>query len=277
LVAAELIVSGILGSVAKMGKHIELYYETMASSDKLRQLLELPVSVDGYYPPLDFSRLGEIQVEKVAYSLGGRSLRYPSFAARQGDTIAVIGAEGSGKSTLLQLLAGLRLPSSGVIQMAGVCSHELNFSLVEREIGYCAGNEVIKGTIAENVHLDRANVRSVDVRKALELVGLLADVEALPQGIDTELECLGQPLSESQCLRLMLARAIVERPKLLLVDGTLDRLADRALPQLVENLLGKSAPWTTVIATGRNQVIAACDQLVDLDCGELKSPKLERR
>jgi hypothetical protein len=46
---------------------------------------------------------------------------------------------------------------------------------------------------------------------------------------------------------------------------------------LVENLLGKSAPWTTVIATGRNQVIAACDQLVDLDCGELKSPKLERR
>jgi putative ABC transport system ATP-binding protein len=277
LVAAELIVTGILGSVAKMGKHIEIYYDTMASSDKLRQLLELPVTVDGYYPPVDFSRLGQVQIENVTYSYGGKSICYPKFTVEQGETIAVVGAAGSGKSTLLQLLAGLRLPSSGIIQMAGVCSHELNFSLVEREIGYSAGNEVIRGTIAENVHLDRANVRSVDVRKALELVGLLAEVESLPQGIDTELECLGQPLSESQCLRLMLARAIVERPKLLLVDGTLDKLADRELPQLIENLLGKSTPWTTVISTGRNQIIVACDHFLDLDRGELKNPKLEMR
>lgn len=277
LVAAELIVSGILGSVAKMGKHIELYYDTMASADKLRQLLELPVAEEGYYPPVDLSCLGDIKSTKVTYQHGGKTIRFPDFRLVAGEALAVVGAPASGKTTLLQMLAGLRLPKGGQIKMAGVCTHELNFSLVEQEIGYAAGIEVIRATIAENVHLDRSNVRSTDVRDALQKVGLLADVEALPDGIDTELESLGQPLTESQCLRLMLARAIIERPKLLLIDGTLDRLSDSLLPDLLPELVGPKAPWTTVVATGRYAVIAACDQLLDLDRGEVRNPKLEVR
>lgn len=277
LVAAELIVTGILGSVAKFGKHIEVYYDTMASSDKLRQLLELPIAEDGFYPPVDLARLGEVQAEAVTYSYETRELSFPDFRIRSGDSVAIIGGEGSGKTTLLQMMIGLRMPNSGQIRFAGIGTHELNFSLIEREIGYCAGVEIVKGSIAENVHLDRANVRSADVRKALEKVGLLADVEKLPQGIDTELECLGQPLSESQCLRLMLARAIVERPKLLLIDGTLDRLSDTVLPILMEQLTGRSASWTTVVATGRQTVMAACDQIVDLDRRETSSPAAETK
>lgn len=277
LVAAELIVTGILGSVAKFGKHIELYYDTMASSDKLRQLLELPIADDGFYPPVDLGRLGEVQTEGVAFDFGARELTFPNFWVQPGESLALAGSEGCGKTTLLQMMVGLRMPTSGQIRFAGVGTHELNFSLIEREIGYAAGVEIVKGSVAENVHLDRANVRSADVRKALETVGLLAEVEKLPHGIDTELECLGQPLSESQCLRLMLARAIVERPRLLLIDGTLDRLSDAALPKLMEQLLGKNSPWTTIIATGRTPVIAACDQVVDLDRGDSKTSNWEAR
>jgi len=277
LVAAELIVSGILGSVAKMGKHIELYYETMASADKLRQLLELPLAEEGYYPPVDLSCLGDVKTTKVSYQHGGKTVRFPDFQLVSGEALAVVGAPATGKTTLLQMLVGLRLPKAGQIKLAGVCTHELNFSLVEQEIGYAAGIEVIKATIAENVHLDRSNVRSTDVREALQKVGLLADIEALPDGIDTELESLGQPLTESQCLRLMLARAIIERPKLLLIDGTLDRLSDALLPDLLPELIGAQVPWTTVVATGRYAVIAACDQLLDLDRGEVRNPKFEVR
>lgn len=271
LVAAELIVTGILGSVAKFGKHIELYYDTMASSDKLRQLLELPIADDGFYPPVDMGRLGEIRAEGVAFDYGGRELSFPDFWVQPGESLAVFGGEGSGKTTLLQIMVGLRMPTSGQIRFAGVGTHELNFSLIEREIGYAAGVEIVKGSLAENVHLDRANVRSADVRKALETVGLLAEVEKLPNGIDTELECLGQPLSESQCLRLMLARAIVERPRLLIIDGTLDRLSDAAIPGLLEELLNSATPWTTVIATGRTSVISACKHVVDLGNGNSKA------
>lgn len=279
LVAAELIVTGILGSVAKFGKHIELYYDTMASADKLRQLLELPMMDDGFYPPADYSRLGDVQTENVKLLTGSRELSFPDFQVRSGESLAVVGGEGSGKSILLQMLVGLRLPSSGQIRFGGVGSHELNFSLVEREIGYSAGIEIVKGTIAENVHLDRANVRSADVRHALETVGLLADVDKLANGIDTELECLGQPLTESQCLRLMLARAIVERPRLLIIDGTLDRLSDAALPKLIEQLAiaSSSSPWTTIIATGRDSVMAACQHVVDLDRLESQASNWEVR
>ncbi len=275
LVAAELIVTGILGSVSKLGKHIELYYDTMASADKLRQLLELPITDDGYYPPVDLSRLGNLKAEEVEFNFGSSRLRFPNFQVQQGEAMAVIGSAASGKSTLIQMLAGLRMPTSGQVRMAGVGTNELNFSLIEREIGYCAGVEVVKGTVAENVHLDRANVRSIDVRNALARVGLLADIESLSDGIDTELGSAGHPLSETQCLRLMLARAIIEGPRLLLIDGTLDRLSDAALPELFASLTDDSAPWTTVISTGRNRIVAACDHLLDLDRGELRNPKFE--
>ncbi|MDP1562296.1 MAG: ATP-binding cassette domain-containing protein [Pirellulaceae bacterium] len=279
LVAAELIVTGILSSVAKFGKHIELYYDMMAAADKLRQLLELPIIDDGYYPPADDRCLGEIKTENVKFSFGSRELSFPDFQVRSGESLAVVGGEGSGKSLLLQMLVGLRMPTSGQIRFGGVGSHELNFSLIECEIGYAAGIEIIKGTIAENVHLDRENVRSADVRHALETVGLLADVDKLANGIDTELECLGQPLTESQSLRLMLARAIVERPRLLIIDGTLDRLSDAALPKLIEQLAIASSPslWTTIIATGRNPVIAACQHVVDLDRLESNASTWEAR
>jgi ABC-type bacteriocin/lantibiotic exporter with double-glycine peptidase domain len=75
----------------------------------------------------------------------------------------------------------------------------------------------------------------------------------------------------------MLARAIIERPKLLLIDGTLDRLSDALLPDLLPELIGPKVPWTTVVATGRYAVIAACDQLLDLDRGEVRNPKFEVR
>jgi ABC-type bacteriocin/lantibiotic exporter with double-glycine peptidase domain len=75
----------------------------------------------------------------------------------------------------------------------------------------------------------------------------------------------------------MLARAIIERPKLLLIDGTLDRLSDALLPDLLPKLLGPETPWTTVVATGRYAVVAGCDQLLDLDRGEVRNPKFEVR
>lgn len=271
LVAAELIVSGIMGSVAKLGKHIELYYDTMASADKLRQLLELPIVEDGYYPPVELTRLGEVQAQRVACQFDKTTLRYPDFLLPQGGSMAIVGSEGTGKTALLQTIAGLRMPSSGQMRLAGVGTHELNFTLIDREIGYCSCVEVVQGTIAENVHLDRANVRSADVRSALEMVGLLADVEKLPKGIDTELACTGQPLTETQCLRLMLARAIVERPRLLLVDGTFDRLSDDALAPLVDRFFIQSVPWTTVVVTGRHAVRQQCDQVLDLDHHQIGS------
>ena len=101
-------------------------------------------------------------------------------------------------------------------------------------------------------------------REALAAVGLLDEILKLPDGLNTVLQTNGAPLSATQALRLMLARAIADRPRLLLIDGTLDALSDDMQHALLARILGPSRPWTVLIATGRQMVIDRCDRVVTL-------------
>jgi ABC-type multidrug transport system fused ATPase/permease subunit len=123
-------------------------------------------------------------------------------------------------------------------------------------------------------------VRANDVRDALETVGLLDEVLKLPDGLNSELQTNGAPLTQSQAMRLMLARAIVGRPRLLLVDGTLDAMPDDSLRTMIARLTADDAPWTLLVASGRQAVIDACDRTqrmpsrdADDSAREIKSPK----
>ena len=119
-------------------------------------------------------------------------------------------------------------------------------------------------TIDENVHLNRPNTTAQDVREALAAVGLLDEILKLPDGLNTVLQTNGAPLSATQALRLMLARAIADGPRLLLIDGTLDALPDGLTRALIPNLVGPGKPWSVLIATGRQMVIERCDRVISL-------------
>ncbi|MCA9224663.1 MAG: ABC transporter ATP-binding protein, partial [Planctomycetales bacterium] len=96
-------------------------------------------------------------------------------------------------------------------------------------------------------------------------VGLLDELLQLPEGLNTMLQTGGAPLSASQATRLMLARAIVGRPRLLLIDSTLDSLADESLAEVLASLTRDNAPWTLLVATGRRAILDACDRVISLD------------
>jgi ABC-type bacteriocin/lantibiotic exporter with double-glycine peptidase domain len=95
-------------------------------------------------------------------------------------------------------------------------------------------------------------------------VGLLDEVMQLPDGLNTVLLTNGAPLSASQSLRLMLARAVVDRPRLLLIDGTLDGLPDDVLEKVLARIARDGSPWTLLVATGRQSVMDACQRVVSL-------------
>jgi ABC-type transport system involved in cytochrome bd biosynthesis fused ATPase/permease subunit len=113
----------------------------------------------------------------------------------------------------------------------------------------------------------------LDVREALSAVGLLDEVLWLPEGLNTRLLTHGTPLSHGQALRLMIARAIVGRPRLLLIDGTLDALSDDALTLVLPHLIGERAPWTLLVATGRKPVIEACQRVVSVGAPAMTGAK----
>lgn len=98
-------------------------------------------------------------------------------------------------------------------------------------------------------------------------MGLLDDVLALPEGLDSQLLLGGRPLTSLQRTRLVLARAIVARPRLLLVDKTLDTLDPAALDKLCTLLFDRNQPWTLLVATHDPEVIRRCNQLIQPRAG----------
>jgi ABC-type multidrug transport system fused ATPase/permease subunit len=107
------------------------------------------------------------------------------------------------------------------------------------------------------------------LRQVLEQVGLLDTVAALPAGMNSILCANGAPLTVEQSLRLTLARAIVRRPRVLLLDGVLDRVDQRVLSTLLDNLLAADAPWTLVVTSHDSQVIARCQRRARIESGVL--------
>jgi ABC-type bacteriocin/lantibiotic exporter with double-glycine peptidase domain len=167
------------------------------------------------------------------------------------------------------LLGGIRRPTSGHVELDGIDLRELRCDSLREHMALARSCEIFHGTIDENVHMNRPNISARDVRQSLAAVGLLDDLLKLPQGLDTPLQTNGAPLSSGQAQRLALARAIVGRPRLLLIDGTLDAIADDVLAGILGKLISPQTPWTVVVATGRAEVACRCQQVLRLPGGEL--------
>jgi ABC-type bacteriocin/lantibiotic exporter with double-glycine peptidase domain len=123
-------------------------------------------------------------------------------------------------------------------------------------------DEIINGTITENLRLGRSDIGIDEVIDSLRQVGLLDDVLALPAGLDTELKIGGGPLSSSQRTRLMLARGLAQRPRLLLIDGLLDAVGDRELEELTGCLMSDANRATTILVTRHEAVAQKMQQTV---------------
>ncbi|MBM4094491.1 MAG: ATP-binding cassette domain-containing protein [Planctomycetes bacterium] len=270
LVAAELIVTVIVGSFAKMGKHLESFYDLLASINKLGHLFDLPTEPHDKQFHLQRGGPAEVTLRQVAYHYGGHEqdgnegLHDVSFEIKPGEYVALTGPPGSGKSTLIDLLSGVRQPASGHLELDGIDLRELRPDSLREHLAVSRAVEIFDGSIDENVHLNRPHLGAQQVREALAAVGLADEILKLPDGLNTRLQTNGAPLSTTQALRLMLARAIVGSPRLLLIDGTLDGLPDDALPALLAHLVGRGGPWTALIATGRQAVADRCDRVVAL-------------
>lgn len=268
LVAAELIVTVIVGSFAKMSKHLESFYDLLASLDKLGHLFDLPIERHDRLFHLPAGQPARVAVRQLSYRYEGHESQHHEvlhdvdLELEPGHCVALTGPSGCGKSTLIDLLCGVRQPSSGHLEMDGVDLRELRADWLREHLSMARGIEVFHGTIEENVHLNRPHVSAEDVREALAAVGLTDEFLRLPGGLNAILQTAGAPLSSTQALRLMLARAIVGHPRLLLIDGTLDALPDEMLDRLLPVLLGPQRPWTALIVSGRQQVLERCDRVI---------------
>ena len=281
LVAAELIVSIILASMAKIGKHLEGFYDLIAAVDKLSVLFDLPLERRDGLMVLDSDERGlEVSLKDIRRAdVNGQISKGLSVDIHPGERLAIVGGAKSGKSYICNLLYGVDKPKSGTISVASVAPTDLRPDVLRNEVALTSEPEIFEGTIADNVHIGRRAIGTKECRDALEAVGLLDDCLALPNGLDTPLTPAATPLSNGQQRLLMLARAIAGRPKLLVIDGTVDGLPDEQLEDALAAILDPQQNWTVLLATGRRDIGEQVQRSVELTqppTTKLLPPPLER-
>jgi putative ABC transport system ATP-binding protein len=114
------------------------------------------------------------------------------------------------------------------------------------------------------VHLERPDISIAVVRAALEFVDLLPWVQQHSQGLETPLNSAGTPLTTSQLRRLMVARAIVGAPEIVLLDEILDSMSDPNAARILQRIVAAEKPWTIVLVTNREKLKSLMDSVIDL-------------
>ena len=269
LVASELIVTYVVGSIAKMGKHFESFYDLMAAVDKLGNLLDLPLersTGDAWsaVTPSE-SRGASVRLSDVSFAtpFGKSIFQRVSLDIQPGERVSISGSSGLGKSTFVEMLYGTLDPKDGYIEVDGMDVRTVRLEALRDRVAVLNDSEVFEGSILDNVVLGRA-LSAEQVNDALRAVGLLDVCAGFPDGLRTKMTSKGAPLSGGQIQKLMVARAIVGQPRLLVIDGLLDTMSAASLAPLLDVLTAPSAPWTLILVSNRDEVIDRCDRVIDL-------------
>lgn len=269
LIASELIVTAVVANITKLGSVLESWYDVCAASDKLGHLIDLPLERQSG-DSLDSSTKGvALHLESVRCAIDPGTelaeLHDLTMTVKAGERVALTGAAGGDSSLLLDVLFGLREPLSGHVTVDGLDQRQLRLDETRDAFALVHGTEIVDGTILDNLRFGRQNVSPTAVRNALQEVALWDEVMSLANGLDTELTTGGGPLTASQATRLMLARAILGEPRLLLLDGPLDALTPTVRRKVLPSLFDKRHAWTVLVATNAPDVIDACDRTFDCE------------
>ena len=268
LVAAEIVVTLVVASFTKFGKQFESYYDLLAAADKLGHLIDIPLERSGGVSHLSHSDGTKIEAKQLSFSYGHGQpevIHGLDLSLRPGERVALMGPNGSGKSTFVELLFGLRLPSSGRIEVDGLDLRDVRLESFREHAAIVKGVEIFEGTVLANIRMGREEIGMYDVRDALQRVGLMNAISELPHGLHTPLQTNGAPLSLGQINRLMLARAIAGQPRFLVLDETLDHMDSDLRETVLPAILDRNSRWTLLVVTHSDEVAKLCDRTILFD------------
>ena len=260
LVAAQIVIVSLLAAVEKMIRQADQYFDLLTGLDKTGHLTDLETERSGGIPlPESDERGASLLCENVRFSYepGTPILSGVTLAVRPGEHVSLVGASGAGKTTFAHLLCGLADPTHGTILVNGTDVRDAGLTDLRRvvtSVGFT--DEIFGGTVEENIVIGRDFSRS-DIQTALEMAQLAQDVSALPDGLKTPLVSGGKNLSRGQVQRLLIARAIVGKPRLLILDEAFTGIDERTVTQILESLFDAGNGWTIMDISPRSRNRAA--------------------
>lgn len=258
--AAVLAMARDLTTLNSAGPIYERLRPLLETPPETREDTELPGKIDG-----------EIEVLNVTFSYSpeiGNVLQDISLHIRPGEYIGIVGSSGCGKSTLLKLLLGFEKPQNGKIYFDGRDIDSMDKRELRKKFGVVLQDgKLISGSIFENITITAPHVDRAQVEAVIAEVGLAADIARMPMGLSTALSENSGTISGGQQQRILIARAIVNRPKILFFDEATSAL-DNTTQAMVTEALAKLNSTRVVIAH-RLSTIMGCDRIIVMEAGRI--------
>ena len=226
-----------------------------------------PEVVTGEADPGELSGRVELAHVSFRYADGPLVLDDVSFAATPGEFVALVGPSGAGKSTVFRLLLGFEQPESGTVSYDGQSLADVDVRAVRRQLGVVIQNaRILAGSIFQNI-VGTANATIEDAWEAARIAGIAEEIERMPMGMHTVVTDVGAAFSGGQRQRLLIARAVVARPRVLLFDeatSALDNRTQAAVSAALEELQA-----TRIAIAHRLSTIRNADRIIVLQRGRV--------
>ena len=273
-VASEVIIILILSSVEKIITYMDVVYDMLTAVDKISQVTDLPLEKIGGIDlrKEDVEKGFRIDIKELNYTYPGASQKALSninlnFAC--GQKICVAGGNESGKTTLTNTISGINQNYTGAITFNDFSLRDVDLINVRDKIAKNVSQEdIFEGSILENITVGKPQVTAKDAAEALLRVGISDKVNMLPDGMNTDMVSGGKGFSSSFVNKLILARCLVKKPKLLILNDFFGFFERSEKVKLIE-LVTQQDICTVIAVSNDPMVMAACDRVVVMDKGSV--------
>lgn len=272
-VAAEIIILLVLNSVEKLIVGLESLYDVLTSVEKIGQIVDLNIE--------------EPQTKNQDYcftniTLEAENLRFKfpdsmddvldkiNLKIDQTEKIYLEGDNGSGKTTLIRILSGGMQPTSGSFFINDDTYRKIDLAQYRSQIGTITSGETpFEGTIMENITFNNPLVSHEDIKWAIESVKLGTFVKTLPNGLETKIFPDGRQLSSSNAQKILLARSIVNKPKILFYEDPLDKMDEEATKEIINFITDAKNKWTVIVSSKNEYWKQKCNRKIKMKDGKI--------
>ena len=269
-VAAEIIILLVIASVEKLIIGLESFYDVLTAIEKLGQVIDKPIE-NQTGSKISKATPFKLEIQNLSYNVDKKDfaiLNDISFNVNPKDRILIQGESGSGKSSLIHLICGLIKPTSGNIFVNDLSLESIKINDYRANLGLSLSEETpFKGTVRENVTFGDLSITDDEIYSIFNIVGLTDFLKHQPNGLDTHLKPEGKLIGYTISKKIILARAIIKKPQLLILEDPLDQLEKQEAKKIIDFITKPSQTWSLIIVSSNDNWKEKCNKLITLKKG----------
>jgi len=255
---------------------LETFYDVLTSVEKIGQVTDMDLEEEAYESYDNCYTNISLETENLIFKFPEaeqNTLRRISLKIEQGERIFIDGKNGSGKTTLIRILSGLLQPTTGSFYINDDTFKKINLKQYRSQIGSIIyGETLFEGSILDNITFKDAAITTEDLKWAIHGVQLTNHIKSLPKGLDTIVFPEGKQLSSSNSQKILLARSIIHKPKILFYEDPTDTMDESTANEIIDFITSEEHTWTIIVSsknpywrTKSNRIITMQDGKILLD------------